>query len=207
MRMRKKGWAQDFLDQHSKAVFEPETFRQRPELAHYAKHVCEIGSGKGRYLSEMAKLYPDALWIGYEKDRNASASALRYQDFKENSLWIIDQAEKFNAYFEAESLDIVHLNFSDPWPKKAHHKRRLTSEGTMKLILDALKKQGEVKMKTDNKDLFEYSCVQMAKYPLQLTEFSVDYRRDEHPEDVITEYEAYFMDLGQVIYRAVWRKL
>ncbi len=116
-------------------------------------------------------------------------------------------AENLEAWFELAEVNTIHLNFSDPWPKRGHAKRRLTSEHFIERMLRIGKDDLEIKLKTDNVSLFEYTLPVWSTYPFHLVEFSVDYRRDVHPEDAITEYEQHFMDLNQVIYRAVWRRI
>ena len=100
-------------------------------------------------------------------------------------------------------MDVIHLNFSDPWPKKYTHKRRLSNERFLQLYDRILKDSGQIIMKTDNQDLFESSILYFTEFGFKITEFSVDFRRKEHPEDAITEYEQRFMDIGQPIYRVI----
>lgn len=209
MRMRNKPWALDYLKELPRVHFDPSPMKgrwlsERP----YQKLTVEIGSGKGDYAIAMAKLQPEVLWVAIEKDKNVSAIANKKVQAEglPNLHWIVGDASELEAWFEAGEIDTIHLNFSDPWPKKHHTKRRLTSDGFVERMLVCSKPTLEIKFKTDNKALFEYTLLNWEHFPLVLTEFSVDYRRDPHPEDAITEYEQHFMDLGQVIYRAVWRK-
>ena len=104
-------------------------------------------------------------------------------------------------WFATGEVDVIHLNFSDPWPKKGNHKRRLSSTKFLEMYRDILTEDGYIRMKTDNKDLFEDSVLYFLQNDFTLTEFSVDFRRVEHAEDVITEYETRFMELGQPIYQ------
>ncbi|MBR3365151.1 MAG: tRNA (guanosine(46)-N7)-methyltransferase TrmB, partial [Solobacterium sp.] len=91
--------------------------------------------------------------------------------------------------------------FSDPWPKRHYHKRRLSSDRFLNMYRSLLAADGCIRMKTDNKDLFEDSVLYFLQNDFILTEFSVDYRRKEHPEDAVTEYESRFLELGQPIYQ------
>lgn len=208
MRMRNKPWASDFLLAHPKCVQDPSAYKGKwKEHFGYEHVVLEIGSGKGDYWRSMAQMNPNVLWIALEKDKNVSAVALKKTEALTNGVWIVNDAANLTDWFEAGELDTIHLNFSDPWPKKGHAKRRLTSETYTTTLLTLLKQGGQIKFKTDNKLLFEYTILQWDSIALKMEEFSVDFRRDEHPEDAITEYEQHFMDLGQVIYRAVWRKV
>lgn len=206
MRMRNKPWAMDFLLAHPKVIQDPSVLKGKWKTEYkYKRIVLEIGSGKGDYWRKMAELQPDTLWIALERDKNVSAIALK-KDSPENGVWIVGDAENLENWFEIEEIDTVHLNFSDPWPKKRYHKRRLTSNLFIERMLKITSKNAEFKFKSDNKDLFEYTMLVWEDYPLKLVEFSVDFRRTEQSDDAITEYEQHFMDLNQVIYRAVWRK-
>ena len=208
MRMRNKPWANDFLLAHPKCIQDPSVFKGKWKTHFgFEQLILEIGSGKGDYWRSMAKMAPDVLWIALEKDKNVSAVALKKTEDLENGFWIVNDAAHLTDWFDVGELDTIHLNFSDPWPKKGHAKRRLTSDTYTETLLSLLKQGGQIKFKTDNKLLFEYTILQWQDKALKMEEFSVDFRRDEHPEDAITEYEQHFMELGQVIYRAVWRKV
>lgn len=102
-------------------------------------------------------------------------------------------------------MDVIHLNFSDPWPKKRYAKRRLSSASFLDQYKRILSRNGEIQMKTDNSALFEYSLIEFQNAGFKMVEVSVDYRREKHDEDAITEYEQKFISLGQPIYRCVWR--
>ena len=207
MRMRNKPWANDFLNQHPKATTNPIDLKGSWK-ASYSKVILEIGSGKGGYLFDLAVAHPHQRYIALEKDRNVSATALRHHDVLglENLLWINNGAESIETWFEKGELDEIHLNFSDPWPKKHHEKRRLTSKTFMPIFIDLLKQDGLIKFKTDNQKLFEYTILQMQVYPLEMIFFSVNYIHTDEEDDAYTEYEMKFNALNQPIYRAVWRK-
>ena len=215
MRMRKKKWADPWIEQHQDYIFEdPSEYKGkwRELLGCEVLHV-EIGTGKGDYLNTMARMYPKEGWVGIEKDRSAAAVAARKALEEEdpdlhNKRMIVNRAEDMRNWFEADEIDIIHLNFSDPWPKKYTHKRRLSSRSFLEMYDELLNENGMIRMKTDNKDLFEDSVCYLTSCEWSFTEFSVDYRRNEHAEDAVTEYEQRFLDLGQPIYQlcAVRRK-
>lgn len=207
MRMRNKPWATDYLASHPLAVLNPVDQKGRWK-ADYAKVILEIGSGKGQYLFDLAAKHPENRYIALEKDRNVSATALKAQEGKTltNLVWINNGAETIDTWFNTGELDELHLNFSDPWPKKHHEKRRLTSTTFMPGFLSLLAKDGLLKFKTDNARFFEYSILQMQHYDLDMIFFSVDYHHKPEEEDAYTEYEMKFNALNQPIYRAVWRK-
>lgn len=209
MRMRNKPWALDFLAQHPFVLFDPKDLKgQWLKDTPYTCISLEIGSGKGDYIHAMAKHNPSHLWVALERDKNVSAVAIKKMesDPLPNVRWIVGDAENLMDWFETSEVKAVYLNFSDPWPKKAHTKRRLTSDAFIERMLTIGSKDLDVKLKTDNMNLYEFSLVQFSHFPFVLEECSVNYRRDVHPEDAITEYEQRFMDLNQPIYRAVWRR-
>ena len=156
----------------------------------------------------MAHQHLDELWVAVEKSGDAAAIALKksMDDTTANMKMIIDDASQITNWFDEKEIDRIHLNFSDPWPKKSHHKRRLTADSFLLSYKSLLKDEGSIVMKTDNKDLFEYSLVKFTNNGFLIEEASVDFRRNQHDEDAITEYENNFMNLGQPIYRAVFKK-
>ena len=207
MRMRKKKWAEGWMEEHSDYITKDAsqykgTWKQL--LKQEELHV-EIGMGKGDYLRQMSKMYPDACWVGIERDPSAAAVAARKTieegfDISNNRM-ICGNAEFMLDWFEGGEIDVIHLNFSDPWPKKHYHKRRLSSSKFLDIYKKVLSENGKILMKTDNQLLFEDSVLYFLQNGFTLTEFSVNYRREEHPEDAITEYESKFMQEGLPIYR------
>ena len=211
MRMRKLPWAEDFLKEQEVVIKEPSTYagKWKQILNKEVLHV-EIGTGKGDYWILMSQKQPENGWIGIEKNNNVAALAVRkYTKLEEamsNVAFINDDAENISDWFEKGEVDVIHLNFSDPWPKKRAHKKRLSNEKFIRQYADILNDDGEIQMKTDNSSLFEYSVIEFQKCGWFLHDFSVDFRRNEHDEDAISEYERKFMEKGQPIYRAVWKK-
>ena len=211
MRMRKLPWAEDFLKEQEVVIKEPSTYagKWKHLLNKEVLHV-EIGTGKGDYWILMSQKQPENGWIGIEKNNNVAALAVRkYTKLEEamsNVAFINDDAENISDWFEKGEVDVIHLNFSDPWPKKRAHKKRLSNEKFIRQYADILNDDGEIQMKTDNSSLFEYSVIEFQKCGWFLHDFSVDFRRNEHDEDAISEYERKFMEKGQPIYRAVWKK-
>ncbi len=209
MRMRKLKWADPFLAEQAVIVRDPKAMQgQWRTLTKQAELRVEIGSGKGDYWIKMSEQYPQIGWIGVEKNVNVAAIALRKVEHDEhlNRRFIVDDAEQIDQWFAPGEVDAIHLNFSDPWPKKRASKRRLSHSSFLKRYETILKKDGKIIMKTDNSKLFEFSILEFQANDWELEEFSVDFRREEHPEDAITEYETRFMNLNQPIYRAVWHK-
>lgn len=211
MRMRKLPWAEEFIENAEVVIKKPEMMagKWKEHLHSDTLHV-EVGTGKGDYWIHMAQRYPDQGWLGIEKNNSVAALAVRkYTQLEEpcdTMAFINDDAEHIESWFAKGEVDVLHLNFSDPWPKKRAHKKRLSNHMFIAQYAYILQDEGEIQMKTDNTSLFEYSVMEFQNEGWYLHDFSVDFRRNEHPEDVITEYEHRFMEKGQPIYRAVWKK-
>ncbi len=210
MRMRNKPWAMSFLRSMPHTLVEdPKSWASqwKKKLGCSLLHV-EIGSGKGDYWSSMAHMHPEHGWVAVEKDRNVAATSLKkhFDNLLPTMALIVQDAKDIKEWFAQGEIDVLHLNFSDPWPKKGHSKRRLSHSEFLKEYWRLLTDEGEIVMKTDNAGLFEYSCVQLSHFGFILADMSVNFRASDHPEDAITEYEQRFMELNQPIYRAVWRK-
>lgn len=208
MRMRKKPWAEEMIARRSDCVIAaPERYRGTwSRFSRDGSVHLEIGAGKGDYWIAMAHQYPASAWIAVEKDRSCAAIALKksLDDTTDNMKLIIGDAGALADWFAEAEVDVIHLNFSDPWPKKRQAKRRLTARTFLAVYRRILKPQGELILKTDNPGLFEFSLLSAQQDGWTLKEVSVDWRREEHPEDAVSEYERGFMAQGQPIYRAVW---
>lgn len=211
MRMRKLPWADEYIRQADIVIKEQTKYKGiwKQTLSCDTLHV-EIGCGKGDYLLKMSDLEADSGWIGIEKDSNVMAIAARKYDRKEQPsehiAFLLGDAQALQEWFAEGEIDVLHLNFSDPWPKKRAHKKRLSHASFIAMYQAVLAQNGEIQMKTDNASLFEFSLLQFQEGGWFLHDISVDYRRIEHNEDAITEYEQRFMELKQPIYRAVWKK-
>lgn len=206
--MRKLKWAAEFLENCPYLEHNPEINKGKwKEILKRDRLHVEIGTGKGDYWIKMSELYPDEAWIGMEKQESVAALALRKaNESKENRAYIYRDAQYIDEFFENGEIDVIHLNFSDPWPKNRNSKRRLTNNRFLDKYHDLLSDNGLIIMKSDNKDLFAYSLVEIGKHNFILEECDLDFRRVSHDEDVMSEYETKFVNDGNVIYRAIWRK-
>lgn len=208
--MRKVKWAVDYLKDANCLVEEPNALKGiwKDRFGQKKIHV-EIGCGKGNYSLNMAKLYPEEAFIAIEKNESAAGIAAKKFDDAgqyENLALIQNDAASISEWFAPGEIDVIHLNFSDPWPKKRYAKRRLSSSQFLDQYAQILNDDGQIQMKTDNSSLFEYSLLEFQNAGYRMIEISVDYRRETHDEDVMTEYEEKFVSLGQPIYRCVWTK-
>ena len=195
--------ASDYVIKDGKEYFgKYETLFEKKQPIH-----IEIGMGKGKFITEMAQLHPEINYIGIEKFDSVLIRALEKQEEMELSnlkLMRLD-AEMIDELFNHE-IDRIYLNFSDPWPKKRHAKRRLTSKEFLKAYDSIFKTTKEIIMKTDNRKLFEYSIMSFTNYGYQIEEISLNLYDDDIKENVATEYETKFHNLGYPIYRIVVKK-
>lgn len=209
MRMRKKAWAQPFLDAHPEFVLaQPKEFQGKwKTLMPCEKLHVEIGCGKGDYFIGMAKMFPQDAFVAIERDCSVAAVAAKkaLQEPLSNTRMVVADASDIAEWFGEGEVDVIHLNFSDPWPKSSHSKRRLSHGNFVAQYERMLGAKGEIQMKTDNQKLFEFSLMEFSRLHWLLVDVSVDYRKCAHA-DVMTEYESKFSGLGQPIYRLVVRK-
>lgn len=168
------------------------------------KIFLEIGMGKGEFITQMATLDKDNIYIGVEISPPIIALAVkklkRYEEEngRINNLYFMSfDAIDITQYFEKNQIEKIYLNFSDPWPKKKHTKRRLTNERFLKEYEVVLRPNGQIEFKTDNRGLFEYSLVSMQNYGLKFNEVYLDL----HQTDIFnveTEYEKKFSPFGPI---------
>lgn len=165
----------------------------------------EVGCGKGAFITGMAALHPEINYIAIDMQLSVLSYALDKAieaDLPNVQMMLVDGAA-LTEYFEDGEVSQVYLNFSDPWPKKRHEKRRLTYRSFLETYEQILIPEGEIHFKTDNRGLFEYSLVSLNNYGMILKQVWLDLHADEEfaPENVMTEYEQKFSSKGQVIYR------
>ena len=157
----------------------------------------EIGTGKGDFIIQMARLNPDINYIGIEKYESILIRAInKIEDIPSNLRFMCIDAGTINEYFN-KNVSKIYLNFSDPWPKDRHEKRRLTYHTFLRIYDKVLKDKKHIIMKTDNRCLFEYSVSSFSKYGYVINELCCDlHKRNE--EIITTEYEEKFMKLGPI---------
>ena len=164
----------------------------------------EIGMGKGRFIMDMAALHPDINYIGIERYSSVLLRALQKMELNPlpNIKFICMDAADIAEVFAKDEVDRIYLNFSDPWPKDRHAKRRLTSHEFLARYEKILKKDGTLEFKTDNKDLFDFSLEEMKNAEgWELTAFTYDLHHDVvlSEGNVMTEYEEKFSSIGNPI--------
>lgn len=160
----------------------------------------EIGMGKGQFLVQLAKLNPDINYIGIEKFTSVllrGSEKISTEDITNVKLLNID-ALNLKECFSIGEIERIYLNFSDPWPKNAHAKRRLTSNRFLPLYKDILSTNGEIHFKTDNRLLFEFSLESMNDYGMSLKNISLDLHNSNFENNIMTEYEERFSKFGPI---------
>ena len=167
----------------------------------------EIGMGKGQFITTLAKNNPDINYIGIEKYSSVLVRAIEKQIELElpNLKFIRMDAENINDVFAENEVDGIYLNFSDPWPKDRHAKRRLTSRQFFARYEKLLKPEGKIQFKTDNSALFDFSLEEVEATNFKANEVSYDLHNSEWNEgNVMTEYEERFSAKGNPIKRVVF---
>ena len=211
MRLRNVKGSRDRIAEDFFVIQEPEKYKGNWERAFGKMRplYLEIGMGKGKFISELAVRYPDRNFLGIEKFSSVLVRALdkRKELEIDNLLFLRFDAEALLDIFEKEEVDGIYLNFSDPWPKDRHAKRRLTSERFLKRYEQILKPEGEVIFKTDNRDLFDFSLEEAKKAGWEILSCTYDLHHSEYAEgNIMTEYEERFSREGKPIGRLVMKK-
>ena len=212
MRLRNIPGAQDAILESSYVVQEPQTKKGHWGEVFVKKqplHI-EVGMGKGRFLMDLARLHPDINYIGIEMYDSVLLRALQKREELEengevysNLFFMRVDARLLPEIFEKGEVDKIYLNFSDPWPKARHAKRRLTSREFLARYDQILVQDGKVEFKTDNKELFEFSLeeVEEAGWNLEASTFDLHHNEEMVQGNVMTEYEKKFSEMGQPIFR------
>lgn len=163
----------------------------------------ELGVGKGGFITAMAKLNCEVNHVGIERVANiiAAAAVKRKQLDLSNLFLVWTDVEQLESFFAAGEVDRIYLNFSDPWPKKRHEKRRLTSRLYLDKYKKILKSGGEIHFKTDDADFFEYSLMSFAEAGFSLRRITRDLAASPWEGNILTEYEQKFMMMEKPICR------
>ncbi|MED9986946.1 MAG: tRNA (guanosine(46)-N7)-methyltransferase TrmB [Streptococcus salivarius] len=206
MRVRKRKGAEEHLANHPQyVILEPEAAKGKwHELFGNDNPIhIEVGSGKGAFITGMAQQNPDINYIGIDIQLSVLSYALDkvLASGAENVKLLRVDGSSLTNYFEDGEVDMMYLNFSDPWPKSRHEKRRLTYKTFLDTYKQILPENGEIHFKTDNRGLFEYSLASFSQYGMVLNKVWLDLHASDYEGNVMTEYERKFSEKGQVIYR------
>lgn len=164
----------------------------------------EIGCGKGRFINTLAERHPDINFIAVELKAEVVLRAVQRTEYRDipNLAFVQYNAAVLTELFADHEISRLYLNFSDPWPKTRHAKRRLTYASFLQTYRQVLKPDGEIHLKTDNEKLFEFSLNQFAAERFQMRNITFDLHQSKLAADnVMTEYEERFSSRGQRIYR------
>lgn len=209
MRLRNVTGSREVIAQSDYVVHEPQQYKGKwKELFGNENPIrIEIGMGKGRFIMDLARMNPQINYIGIEKYSSVLIRGIQKmeQDPLPNLYFIRMDAEEIVDVFGAEEVDKIYLNFSDPWPKDRHAKRRLPSREFLHRYDEILKKEGNLEFKTDNHDLFQFALEELEPAGWHLDAVTEDLHHDEKmmQGNVMTEYEEKFSSKGNPIYKYI----
>ncbi len=214
MRLRNITGSREIIGESKFVVQKPE--KQRANWHNifgnnYPIHI-EIGMGKGRFIMDMAKAHPDVNYIGIEKYSSVLLRAIQKMEQEpqilSNVRFIRMDAETIEEVFGEEEVDRIYLNFSDPWPKDRHAKRRLPSREFLARYNNILKKDGQLEFKTDNKDLFMFAEEELepAGWRAEKITYDLHHYKEMMQGNIMTEYEEKFSSMGNPIYKYVIKR-
>jgi len=193
MRLRNVKNAKEIVNNHPLVIqkVDNDTFKNNNPI-----HI-EIGMGKGDFIINMSEKYPHINFIGIEKYASVMVRALSKIEESDNLRFMLLDAKELIEVFDTK-IEAIYLNFSDPWPKKRHTKRRLTYSNYLDIYEKLFKKDIHIYLKTDNKDLFAYSMESLTENNYRLEEVSFDLANSDIP-NIETEYERKFKAKGVTI--------
>ena len=205
MRLRKKPWIEDAMkDVAEQYVYleDLDRFRGKWQEVFPGKELClEIGCGKGGFITGMARLHPEKAYIGVETQHDiAYYPARKAKELELDNVKILcGNAAFMEEWFAPGEIRTLYLNFSDPWPKARHAKRRLTHRNFLTLYKNLMGEGGVLYFKTDNRELFDFSVEEFREFGLDIQELSYDLHHSDFVNEVQTEYEKKFSAWGKPI--------
>ncbi|GEP19152.1 tRNA (guanosine(46)-N7)-methyltransferase TrmB [Pediococcus argentinicus] len=209
MRVRNKTWAEPLIESNRDRIVTKGADIRGQWQNRFERNQpinIEVGMGKGQFIINMAKKYPEQNFIGIEVQKSVAAIALKNSldmDIQlPNLQFLYADGAELTDYFENGEINKVYLNFSDPWPKTRHEKRRLTFKTFLKVYETILVDHGELEFKTDNMGLFEFSLTSLNNYGMTYEGVWLNlHDSSENEQNVETEYEQKFSAMGQPIYK------
>lgn len=206
MRLKNVPGSREAVAASDLTITEPEKFRgcwAKEVFGNNAPIHIEVGMGKGRFITELATLHPEVNYIGIEKYSSVLIRAIEKNEGSElqNLRFIRMDAEDIEKIFEKDEIDRIYLNFSDPWPKDRHAKRRLTSKRFLDRFANILSEGGVIEFKTDNRVLFDFSLEEapQAGWKILASTFDLHTDPDMNEGNIMTEYEEKFSSVGNPI--------
>ena len=207
MRLRKVKNAQDIIEQNRSLILQdPKQYKGKWHTIFNNNNPIEIeiGMGKGKFISTKAKQNQHINYVGIEKFDSVIIRAIdqaKEEDLQNLKLLHFD-AKELNEVFDFGEVQRIYLNFSDPWPKSRHAKRRLTHPSFLNVYKKILISDGWIEMKTDNQPLFEYSLETFKEQGLQILQLNYNLHENGSKDIITTEYEERFKSLGNAIFFA-----
>ena len=170
----------------------------------------EIGTGKGRFIMQLAQEHPEINYIGIEKYSSVLLRCLEKQEELQlqNLIFIRGDAELINTFFTEGEIEKIYLNFSDPWPKERHARRRLPSSDYLRRYDRILAQGGTIEFKTDNRGLFDFAVDETAQSAFEIAQITYDLHNDlvMNIGNIMTEYEEKFSKKGNKICKYILRR-
>lgn len=212
MRLRNVTGANEKIADSKYVIKQPETMQGRwKEVFGNDRPIrIEVGMGKGQFLHELAKQNPDINYIGIERYSTVLLRAVQKIESEEltNLYFLCEDAKAITEIFAKGEVDRIYLNFSDPWPKDRHAKRRLPSRQFLERFEQILKEGGKIEFKTDNKGLFMFALEELAPAGWEAEAVTFDLHHDEDmvKGNIMTEYEEKFSSIGNPIYKYIISK-
>ncbi|MDD3453582.1 MAG: tRNA (guanosine(46)-N7)-methyltransferase TrmB [Bacilli bacterium] len=204
MRLRNIKNADEIINKSKYIIIDPKKYKNKfNSLFNNDNPIyIEIGMGKGNFIINNAITYPNINFIGIEKYASVLTKACsKLEDLNLNNLKIMNiDANEIDVIFNKE-IDLIYLNFSDPWPKKRHANRRLSDKTFLNKYDTIFKDKRHIIMKTDNRKLFEYSIMSFTEFGYQINDISLNLYQDDIQNNIQTEYEKKFHDKGFPIYK------
>ncbi len=212
MRLRHIKGSEENIGASPYVIQDPRTHRGQWHKLFGNEHPIEIevGMGKGKFIMELAQNHPEINYVGIERYSSVLLRGLQKREELElSNIWFLCvDAKELAEVFGEEEISKIYLNFSDPWPKERHAKRRLTSPEFMAVYDKVLAKDGKVEFKTDNRGLFEYSLESIPAAGWQIEEKTFDLHNSPMAEgNVMTEYETKFVAKGNAICKLIAKRV
>ena len=212
MRLRNITGSREFIAENKYVVHEPEKYKGcwNKEIFENDRPIhIEIGMGKGRFITELASMNPDINYVGIEKYSSVLLRAIQKMEANElkNLVFIRMDAEYITDVFAGDEIDRIYLNFSDPWPKDRHAKRRLMSCNFLNKYTQIMKAGGVLEFKTDNRELFDFAVDEVPAAGWEILKLTYDLHNDEEmmKGNIMTEYEERFSAEGNPICKYIIR--
>ncbi len=207
MRLRRDPRAPEYLASDERVILSPEAFKGKwkESFGNDNPIHVEFGCGKGGFITELAILNPTINYIAAERAETvvykACKKANNKEDFPDNLRFLFFDVSHCKEIFEEGEVGRIYLNFSDPWPKKRYAYKRLTNRLFLEKYEHILCEKGEIHFKTDNKGLFAYSIEEFSATSWLMKNVTLDLHNSEMQDNIMTEYEKKFSEMGYTINR------